>query len=216
MDYSVHKKKIEEIFNTISHAVGIPLSIAALTLLVVFGAIYGNAWHVVSFSIFGVSMLFLYLSSTLFHATRRPRRKYYLNKLDHAAIYVLIAGSYTPIALVSLRGAIGWVLFGVIWALALAGVAFKIWFYNQRWRKLSAWLYVAMGWLVIAAIVPLIKSMPTLALWFLFAGGVSYTIGALFYIKKEIRFTHFVFHLFVLGGSICHFFSFLFLLPFGN
>jgi hemolysin III len=124
---------------------------------------------------------------------------------------VLIAGTYTPIALVSLNGWIGWTLFGVIWALAIAGLAFKIWFYNQKMRKVSLWLYVAMGWLIIVAIVPLVKSTPTDALWFLIAGGVSYTIGALFYLRKNKHFSHFIFHLFVLGGSIFHFFCFLML-----
>ena len=203
------QKKTEEIFNTISHAVGIPIAVAALTLLVVFAAINGTAWHIVSFSIFGVSMLLLYLASTLFHASSNIRVKYYLNKFDHSAIYVLIAGTYTPIALVNLNGAIGWILFGLIWALAIAGIVFKIWFYNQKYRSLSTWLYVAMGWLIIIAIVPLVRSTPWDALLFLIAGGVCYTIGALFYLRKNKRFSHFIFHLFVLGGSICHFFCFL-------
>jgi len=154
-------------------------------------------------------MLLLYLASTLFHASSNIRVKYYLNKFDHSAIYVLIAGTYTPIALVNLNGAIGWILFGLIWALAIAGIVFKIWFYNQKYRSLSTWLYVAMGWLIIIAIVPLVRSTPWDALLFLIAGGVCYTIGALFYLRKNKRFSHFIFHLFVLGGSICHFFCFL-------
>jgi len=205
------QRKTEEIFNTLSHAIGIPVSIAVISLLVIFAALNGTAWHIVSFSVFGACMLVLYTASTLFHAAKNIRKKYLLNKFDHAAIYVLIAGSYTPIALITLNGWIGWTLFGIVWTLAVAGLVFKIWFYNQRMRKVSAWLYVAMGWLIVAAIVPLIKSTPSDALWFLFIGGVSYTIGALFYLQKKKRFTHFIFHLFVLGGSICHFFCFLML-----
>ncbi|MDY0077461.1 MAG: hemolysin III family protein [Bacteroidales bacterium] len=209
MAFTLKQKKTEEIFNTLSHAAGIPIAVAALTLLVIFAAINGTTWHIVSFSIFGASMLLLYVASTLFHASRKIRVKYYLNKLDHSAIYVLIAGTYTPIALVNLQGTIGWILFGLIWGLALAGIIFKIWFYTQKYRKLSTWLYVAMGWLIVIAIVPLIQSTPWDALLFLIAGGVCYTIGALFYLRKNKKLSHFIFHLFVLGGSICHFFCFL-------
>ncbi|MBU1370351.1 MAG: hemolysin III family protein [Bacteroidetes bacterium] len=209
MGFTPKQKKTEEIFNTISHAVGIPISIAVLALLIVFASLNGTAWHIVSYSIFGTSMLLLYLASTLFHASSSKRTKYYLNKFDHAAIYILIAGTYTPIALVSLNGLIGWLLFGIIWALAIGGMVFKIWFYNQKYRKISAWLYVAMGWLIVIAIVPLVRATPTDALWFLISGGVLYTIGALFYLRKNKRFSHFIFHLFVIGGSVCHFFCFL-------
>ncbi len=211
--YKRNRRK-EEIFNTLSHAAGLLLSVAGLTLLVVFGALYGNVWHIVSFAVFGTSMIALYAASTVFHAASRPRLKYYLNKFDHSAIYLLIAGSYTPISLISLRGPVGWTLFGIIWALAIAGIVFKIWFYSARWRKLSAWLYVLMGWLVVAAIVPVIQNVPALSLWLLLAGGLSYTAGVLFYLKKRVRYFHFVFHLFILAGSICHFFSFLFLIEF--
>lgn len=207
-------KRAEEIANSISHGLGIGLAIAGVTLLVVFGSIYGNAWHIVSFAVFGASMILLYLSSTLFHSAKKLRRKYTLNKLDHSAIYILIAGSYTPITLISLKGPIGWVLFGLIWALAIAGVVFKIWFYSQKWRKLSAWLYVVMGWLVIIAIVPMLNNIPAKSLYFFMAGGLTYSAGVVFYIKREIPFFHLIFHLFILGGNICHFFGFLYLLPF--
>ncbi|MBS4056343.1 MAG: hemolysin III family protein [Bacteroidetes bacterium] len=206
----------EEIANTLSHGVGMLLATAGLTLLVVFGAIYGNVWHIVSYAVFGSCMILLYASSTVFHAATRPRVKYYLNKLDHSSIYLLIAGSYTPISLISLRGPVGWTLFGIIWALAIAGIVFKLWFYSARYRKISAWLYVVMGWMVVIAIVPVIRNVPPVSLWFLFAGGLCYTGGVLFYLKKRIRYFHFVFHLFVLAGSICHFFSFLFLIPFAG
>ena len=206
-------KRAEEIANSISHGIGIALAVAGVTLLVVFGALYGNVWHIVSFSVFGASMILLYLASTLFHGVKKPRLKFLLNKFDHSAIYILIAGSYTPLALISLRGWVGWTIFGLIWSLAIAGIVYKIWFHSSKWRTLSAWLYVAMGWLVIFAIVPVIHNVPNKSLWFLLAGGLSYTGGVAFYLFQKIPFFHLVFHLFILGGSICHFFAFLFLLP---
>ncbi len=205
--------KAEEIANSVSHGVGIGLAVAGVSLLVIFAAIYGNAWHIVSFSIFGASMIVLYLASTLFHSSSNLRKKYKLNKFDHSSIYILIAGSYTPITLVSLRGAFGWVIFGLIWAMAIGGVVFKVWFYSQKWRNLSAWLYVGMGWLIIIAIVPVLKNVPNTSLYFLMAGVLSYSGGVIFYLKRNIPFFHFIFHLFILGGSVCHFFAFLFLLP---
>ncbi len=211
--FSKREKRKEEIANTLSHAAGIPVSVAVIALLAVFSALYGNVWHIVSFSIFGTSMLILYIASTVFHAVSNPRLKYFLNKLDHSAIYVLIAGSYTPLALTTLRGPIGWTLFGLVWALALGGIAYKIWFYTPRFRKLSTWLYVAMGWLVIIVIGPVVEKLPERSLWLLFAGGLSYSAGALFYLKKGQKLFHFIFHLFVLAGSILHFLAFLFMLP---
>ena len=207
-------KRAEEIANIISHGIGIGLAVAGVVLLVVLGAIYGNVWHIVSFAVFGTSMILLYLASTLYHSAKKPNLKFKLNKFDHCAIYVLIAGSYTPLALVSLRGWIGWTLFGVVWFLALAGIIFKIWFYKPKWSKLSTWLYIAMGWLIVLAIVPLIHSVPNTSLWFFLAGGLSYTGGVAFFLySNKVPFFHFVFHIFILAGSICHFFSFLFLLP---
>lgn len=206
-------RKAEEIANSISHGIGIGLAVAGMTLLVVFASIYGNIWHIVSFSVFGASMILLYIASTLFHGTKRPRLKAKLNKFDHSAIYILIAGSYTPLALVSLRGWVGWTIFGLIWSLAVAGIIFKIWFYSSKWRKLSTALYVAMGWLALIAIVPVIENVPSTSLWLIFAGGLSYTAGVAFYLYSRIPFFHLIFHLFILGGSICHFFAFLYLLP---
>ena len=206
-------KRAEEIANSISHGIGIGLAVAGVALLVVFGAIYGNIWHIVSFSIFGASMILLYLASTLFHGVKKPRLKFILNKFDHSAIYILIAGSYTPLALISLRGWVGWTIFGLIWSLAIAGIVYKVWFHSAKWRTLSAWLYVAMGWLVIFAIVPVIHNVPNRSLWFLLAGGLSYTGGVAFYLFQRVPFFHLVFHLFILGGSVCHFFAFLYLLP---
>lgn len=206
-------KKAEEIANSISHGVGVALAIAGVVLLNVFGAIYGTAWHIVSFSVFGASMILLYLASTLYHGVKKPRLKEKLNKFDHSAIYILIAGSYTPITLISLRGWVGWTLFGLIWSLAIAGIVFKMWFYKPRWRNLSTLLYIIMGWLVLLAIVPIIKNVPNTSLWFLLAGGLSYTAGAIFYLFPRVPFFHLVFHFFILGGSVCHFFAFLYLLP---
>jgi len=206
--------KKEEIANTISHGIGIAIAIAVVTILVVFGAIYGTAWHVVSFSVFGASMITLYIASTLFHGAKKLRLKYKLNRFDHSAIYLLIAGTYTPIALVALNhNWIGWSLFGLIWALAIAGIIYKIWFYQSKWTKLSTWLYVIMGWLILIAIYPIIKNVPNTSLWFLLAGALSYNAGVFFFLYHKIPFFHFVFHLFILGGSICHFFAFLYLIP---
>jgi len=205
-------RKQEEIANSLSHGLGILLAIAGLVVLLIYGANYGDAWYLVGYSIFGGSMILLYTASTLYHSATKPRRKYYLHKFDHSAIYILIAGSYTPVLLTALRGPIGWVLFGLVWALAIAGMVYKIWFYTKKWRKLSAYLYIVMGWLIVIAIYPLIQKVPSISLWFLLAGGLSYSLGVIFYIKKHLRFGHLVFHLFVLGGSISHFFAFLFLL----
>lgn len=212
-NFTVSQKKREEVANTLSHAAGIPVSVAVIALLAVFSALYGTVWHIVSFSIFGTSMLILYIASTVFHAVSNPRLKYFLNKLDHSAIYVLIAGSYTPLALTTLRGAIGWTLFGIVWALAIGGIVYKFWFYSPRYRKLSTWLYIAMGWLIVIVIGPVVNNLPERSLWLLLAGGISYSAGALFYLKKGQKLFHFVFHLFVLGGSILHFLAFLMMLP---
>jgi hemolysin III len=211
-DQYIKNRKQEEIANSLSHGLGILLAIAGLVVLLIYGANYGDAWYLVGYSIFGSSMILLYTASTLYHSATKPRRKYYLHKFDHSAIYILIAGSYTPVLLTALRGTIGWVLFGLVWALAIAGMVYKIWFYTKKWRKLSAYLYIVMGWLIVIAIYPLIQKVPATSLWFLLAGGLSYSLGVIFYIKKHLRFGHLVFHLFVLGGSISHFFAFLFLL----
>ncbi len=207
--YSLAAKAREEKFNTISHALGIVMSVAATALLVTFSALWGNVWQVVSYSIFGASLITLYTASTLYHGVSRPRLKYYLNKFDHSAIYVLIAGSYTPVALAVLGGTIGWVLFGITWAIATAGIVYKIWFYSHRHRKVSAWLYVGMGWQAMFVIKPLIGQLPSSSLWLIVAGGIAYTAGVLFYVRKGRPLTHFIFHLFVLSGSVLHVLAFL-------
>lgn len=205
--------KAEEIFNSASHAVGVVIAIACLVLLVIFSAINGNPWLIVSVSIFGSSMIALYIASTIFHASKNLRKKSKRNVWDHSMIYVLIAGTYTPISLVCLRETYGWIIFGIIWAMAITGVIYKLFFYSgtKQERKISAWLYVIMGWTIIAAIIPLIQQVPSTTLWFLLAGCLSYSSGVAFYLVKKIPFGHGVFHLTIIGGSVCHFFAFLFL-----
>ncbi len=202
------KTKRDEIFNSVTHGVGIAIAIAITVLLVVRAAIQGNIWHIVSFSIFGIGSIIVYTSSTIFHAIYTPRLKHKWNKLDHSAIYILIAATYTPITLVTLKGGIGWVIFGIVWVMAIAGVIFKLFFYTAKLRKLSTVLYLIMGWVIIAAIVPVIKNTPAPTLWFLLAGCLSYSMGPVFYLWRSKPYMHGIFHLFVLGGTICHFFGF--------
>jgi len=199
----------EEIANVITHGVGLALSVAALVLLVVFASLKGDAWRIVSFSIFGASLVLLYLASTLYHGASRPRIKLRLNRFDHSAIYVLIAGTYTPFTLVTLRGAWGWTIFGIVWGLAIAGIIYKIFFYKVKFRAVSAVIYLLMGWIIVIAIKPLIQSLSTPGLIWLAIGGLSYSFGVIFYLWKKLPFAHSIFHLFVLGGSISHFFAIL-------
>lgn len=210
-----HFPYLHEVFNSITHGIGVLLSIAGLVLLLVFSvARNGDAWQIVSFSIYGASLIILYLSSTLFHAFQRPRIKRFFNLFDHSSIFVLIAGTYTPFCLVPLRGPWGWTLFGVIWGLAIAGVMFKIFYYSEKWRIFGTIIYLAMGWLILIALRPLIQNVPAGALFWLLAGGISYSTGVVFYLWRRVRFNHVIWHLFVLGGSICHFFAiFLYLIP---
>ena len=196
----------EEFINVLSHGIGFLLSVAALSLMVVFASIEGNAWHIVGVSVFGASLVVLYLASTLFHWSVKPKIRKYLNVFDHSAIYVLIAGTYTPFLLVTLNGPWGWSIFGVIWGLAIAGVVFKM-FFTGKYDKLSLAVYVLMGWLILIAIVPLIQNLSTMGLVWLLIGGVSYSIGAVFYLLNKMPFNHAIFHFWVLGGSICHFFA---------
>ncbi len=199
----------EEIANSITHGIGAGLSVAGLTLLVVFASIYGDVWRVVSFSIYGSTLILLYLASTLYHSFQNPRVKRVFKIIDHAAIYLLIAGTYTPILLVNMRGAWGWTLFVVIWGLTLAGIVLKI-FFIHRFKKLSTVIYVLMGWLCIVAIKEMIATIPPGGLAWLIAGGITYTLGVIFYVWHKLPYNHAIWHLFVLGGSICHFFAILF------
>jgi hemolysin III len=199
----------EEIFNSITHGIGILLSVAALVILVVFAAMHGDAWHVVSFAIFGVSLVLLYTSSTLYHGITNEKAKNVFARLDHASIFILIAGTYTPILLTTLRGVTGWVLFGIIWGAAITGVVIRS-IYLHKYRKLMVVVYLIMGWMFVFALKSVITHLPAVSLIFLLAGGITYSMGVIFYAWRGLRFGHGIWHLFVLGGSILHFFAILF------
>jgi hemolysin III len=194
----------EEIANSILHGVGGLLAIAALVLLVVFAALHGSPWHVVSYSIYGASLVILYLSSTLYHGIQHRKAKRVFVVFDYCAIYLLIAGTYTPFTLVVMNGPWGWTIFGVVWGLALMGIVFKaIWI--DRFRLLTLLLYILMGWVIVIDIGGVVRALPRTALVWLALGGFLYTAGTVFYMLK-VRFAHAVWHIFVLAGSICHFF----------
>lgn len=199
----------EEIANAVSHGVGIALSLAAVSLLAVFAALNGTARHIVSFSIYGATLVLLYTASTLYHSFRNPRVKRILRVCDHAAIYLLIAGTYTPFTLVVFHGAFGWVLFGIVWGLAATGVLLKLLFVG-RFHGVAVGLYIAMGWLVVIGLKPLVHNLAGGGIVLLVIGGVLYTGGTIFYASKRIPWNHAIWHLFVLGGSICQFFAILF------
>ena len=192
----------EEAVNSITHGSGILLSAAGGAFLIVLAASTGDPWKVVGASIFAASLLLLYSASTAYHAARSLRGKKRLAVLDHASIYVLIAGTYTPFMLDAMRGPWGWSLFGVIWGLAVTGVCFKL-FYTVQFSRLSTAIYVAMGWLVLIAAGPLARRLDTTSLVWLVAGGVIYTAGTAFYHSRR-RYSHAVWHVFVIGGSLCH------------
>ncbi|MFP4091532.1 MAG: PAQR family membrane homeostasis protein TrhA [Cyclobacteriaceae bacterium] len=210
MKSTVYTKK-EEIVNAITHGVGACLAIAALVVMVVFAALYGNVWHIVSFSIFGSMLVLLYLVSTLYHSITHERIKHLFRKFDHMAIFLLIAGTYTPYCLASLQGYLGWTIFGIVWFCAILGVIVKS-FSVGKWEKLSTFLYISMGWLGILIIKPLFEVMDLQAFLFLLAGGAVYTMGTFFYLQQKIKYNHGIWHLFVLSGSAFHVFSVLSLL----
>jgi hemolysin III len=204
---------LEENINIISHAIGLILGMVALVLLAGRAVLHGDVWHVVSFSIFGSSLIVLYAASTFYHSAKNPVLRSRLKIFDHAAIYVLIAGTYTPFTLVTLKGPIGWVIFGTSWGLALTGIILKL-FFTGRYDLISTVMYVLMGWIIVFAIKPLINNLPADGLRWLVAGGIAYTAGAILYSIKKIKFNHAIFHVFVLTGSICHFMSvFFYVLP---
>lgn len=197
----------EEIANAVSHGIGFLLAIASLPILVHHAALRGSAFDVVAASVFGATMILLYSISALYHALPASRAKALLNRLDHAAIYLFIAGSYTPFTLGVLRGGWGWTLFGVVWACAALGVAIKL-LNRLKHPLVSTGLYLAMGWVAIVAIGPLMARMPGPGLAWLVAGGLAYTLGAfVFLLDNRLRYAHFVWHLLVLAGSACHFFA---------
>lgn len=194
----------EERLNILSHALGLVLSLIGLVLLVLRAAELGTSLHVISFTIFGLSLVSLYAASTIYHSTRDPTLRTKLRTVDHAAIYILIAGSYTPFTLVVLSGKVGWTLFGVSWGMAVTGIVLKL-FYTGRFNHLSTAMYVLMGWIIVFAIKPLLLAFPGTGMVLLGAGGISYTVGAISYSFKRMPFGHAVFHFFVLAGSACHF-----------
>jgi len=198
-DYSAR----EEVAHAITHGAGALLSVAGLALLVTFSALHGDAWLVVGTSIFGASLVLAYTASTLYHSFRADRLRRLMRKFDHAAIFLLIAGTYTPFTLVTLRGPWGWSLFGIIWGLAAAGVALKFWFAG-RFRVASTLLYLGMGWLVVMALKPLAAALPRGGLVWLFAGGACYSAGTIFYLARRMPYHHAIWHLWVLAGSVCH------------
>jgi hemolysin III len=199
----------EEIVNSITHGIGTLLSIAALVLLVVFAVAKGNAWHVVSFSVFGSTLVLLYLSSTLYHSFTKQKVKNLFARFDHAAIFLLIAGTYTPFVLTTIRGVLGWTLFGIIWSLAIAGVIIRS-IYLTRFRKLMVGIYVLMGWMFLIAVVPMVQNLPRASVVFLFVGAGCYSLGVVFYAWRNLKYGHGIWHLFVLAGSMMHFFSVLY------
>ncbi len=204
---------IEESINIISHAIGLILSIVALVLLVRHANLHGNAWHVVSFAIFGLSLISLYAASTIYHSAKKPDLRRRLRIVDHATIYILIAGTYTPFALVTLNGLTGWTLFGVSWGMAITGIILKL-FHTGKYNLISTLMYVFMGWIIVFAIKPLINNLSSDGLFWLVAGGMAYTTGAILYSIKKIKLNHAIFHLFVLLGSFCHFVAiYFYILP---
>ena len=198
----------EELANSLTHGVGVLLAIGGLALLVTLAALRGDVWHVVACSIYGAAMVVLYSASTLYHAVSKPRAKSALQVFDHAAIFLLIAGTYTPFTLVSLRGPWGWALFGTVWGLALVGIVIEIAF-PGRWPVFSLVLYVAMGWVGVVAVKPLLSALPTGGLVLLLLGGLAYTGGVVFYVWKRLPYGHAIWHVFVLAGTVLHFFAVL-------
>jgi hemolysin III len=198
----------EEIANSIIHGLGVGLSVAALTMLLVYAGQSHNPWAIASALVYGIALVLEYTASTLYHSFPQERVKHVFKILDHCGIYVLIAGTYTPFCLVTLRGSGGLIVFGVIWSLAIAGIAAEaFWTYRPRW--LSAAVYLGMGWMIVFSIRPLAAALPPAGLWLLVAGGLCYTFGTIFYVMKQVRYMHAVWHLWVLAGSILHFLAVL-------
>lgn len=201
----------EEIASSVTHGIGAALSIAALVLLVVFASKHGETWRIVSLSIYGATLVFLYLSSTLYHSFPEGKTKRFFQLVDHVSIFLLIAGSYTPVVLIALQGLWGWTLFGIIWTLAIGGILAKI-FLMGKLKIISVLFYIAMGWIIVIALKPLLRAVPIELFAWLFAGGLSYTLGTIFYAWEKLPHNHTIWHLFVLAGSACHFFGIFFYL----
>lgn len=194
----------EELASALTHGVGAAAALAGGAVLITLAALYGNAWQLGAAIVFGVCLLLLYLASTLYHSITHPALKGRLKVFDHCAIYLLIAGTYTPFTLIPLRGTLGWSLFAAIWTLALAGVVFKL-FFTGRFKRLSTLIYIAMGWLVLVAIKPVLAALDAWTFGWLMAGGVAYTLGTYFYHRESVPFSHAIWHLFCIAGSVCHY-----------
>src|SRR5688572_3289029 len=194
----------DEIASALTHGLGAVAALAGSAVLITLAALHGDAWQLGASIVFGVSLLLLYVASTLYHSIQHPVAKARLKVFDHCAIYLLIAGTYTPFTLIGLRGPWGWSLFAAIWVLALAGVVFKL-FFTGRFKLLSTGIYIAMGWLVIVAIKPLIGALDTWTIAWLFGGGLFYTLGTVFYHRPSLPYSHAILHLFVVAGSVCHY-----------
>jgi len=198
----------EEIANSITHGLGTGLSVAGLTVLVVLAALYGDVWQIVAFSIYGSTLVVLYLASTLYHSFQNPRVKRVFRVMDHAAIFLLIAGTYTPFLLISMRGVRGWTLLAIVWGLALLGIGFKV-FFTDRFPVGSTLAYILMGWLGVVAWKEAIARIPAGGLIWIGIGGVAYTVGVIFYAWKRLPYSHAIWHVFVLAGSLCHYLAVL-------
>ena len=199
----------EELVNSLTHGLGLALSVAGFAVLLVLAILHGSALRIVSCSVYGFTLVLLYTASTLYHSVRPGSLKSALQVLDHSSIYLLIAGTYTPFTLVVLRGAWGWTLFGLVWGLSLLGILFRI-FSARYFKAISTGLYVVTGWLVVIAIKPLLADVPLHGLLWIMAGGLFYTLGIVFYAWRKLPYNHAVWHVFVLGGSVCHYFAILF------
>ena len=198
------RQQREERASALTHGVGATAALVAGVVLVTLAALHGDGWQLASAIVFSISLVLLYLASTLYHSFQQPVIKRRLKVFDHCAIYLLIAGTYTPFTLVGLRGTVGWSLFAAIWTLALAGVVFKL-FFTGRFRKLSTLIYVAMGWLVLVAIKPVLGALDTWTFGWLVAGGLFYTLGTVFYHRESIPYAHAIWHVFCIAGSVCHY-----------
>jgi len=205
---------MEEKINILSHAIGLVLSVIALLFLIVHASLNGSGWHIVSFSIYGVSLILLYAASTFYHGSKTSELRSRLRVFDHASIYILIAGTYTPFALITLNGKLGWLVFSLSWGMASVGVVLKL-FFTGEYKIISTLMYIFMGWMIVFFINPLADALPGNGLIWLIVGGIAYTVGAVIYSIKRIKFNHAIFHVFVLIGSFSHFVSiFLYVLPF--
>jgi hemolysin III len=199
----------EEVANSLTHGLGLALSLIGFAVLVFLAGSKGSAWQVVGCTVYGATLVLLYTASTLYHSARSLRLKRVLKIVDHSAIYLLIAGTYTPFTLVNLRGSWGWTLFGLVWGLSLLGILFKI-FFVEHFKIASTALYVIMGWLAVIAIKPVLHAVPSHGIFWILAGGVCYTVGVLFLAWRRLPYAHTVWHVFVLAGSVCHYFAVLF------